>query len=154
MVVAPGAPDGVTTQPNPDGNGSVLVGVPISSSSETVTVTDLKDMVSAPSSDEVIVRDSNGRVAPNNTPAATGMIIQVVDRNGNVVDQSTVVVPGDVLGTGELGVSQLVAMANDLVGIRKLTGVYALAGDLTGDGAITLSDVVAAAKMYVDHVLH
>ncbi|MBD5560783.1 MAG: hypothetical protein HDQ87_10615 [Clostridia bacterium] len=53
----------------------------------------------------------------------------------------TVVNKGDVTGSGQLNITQLVRMAEALTDRRQLTGVYALAGDITGNGEIDLMDL-------------
>lgn len=53
----------------------------------------------------------------------------------------SVVIKGDVMGTGLLNISQLVRMAEDLTDRRKLTGLYELAGDINGNGEVDIVDL-------------
>lgn len=61
-----------------------------------------------------------------------------------------VVNKGDVLGTGTLTVAQMVRMAASITNRRPLTGVYALAGDISGDGVVDVLDLVYLAKWLRD----
>lgn len=122
--------------------------MPISDSTETTDVAALTTWVSAPEGASVQVLDADGRPAPATDPVATGMIIEVVSEDGTVLQSTTVVVKGDVTGSGEMNLTQLVRMAQGFTGADPLTGVYEDAADLNGDGQVTLTDLVLEARMY------
>lgn len=98
----------------------------------------------------VEILDAQHEVAAPEAPLATGMTATLV-RNADhaVLDEAPIVVQGDVLGTGEINIAQLVAMARDLNGTQALTGLYLQAGDLDTDGHITIVDLVKEAHMLI-----
>lgn len=64
--------------------------------------------------------------------------------------QSTpIVVLGDVLGTGQIGLSQLIRLAQALSGLKELVGTFLQAGDLNGNGSIDISDLTMLAVYFV-----
>ena len=89
-------------------------------------------------------------MAPVTEPISTGQIIEVKDSTGRVVSETTIIVPGDVLGTGNLNIAQLVRLASACTGERPLTGVYRAAGDFGSNGRVDISDVVREARMIAD----
>lgn len=89
---------------------------------------------------------SDGNVASQDALTATDMSVQVRDEAGNALADYPVVVTGDVMGSGVLSVSQLTRIAGELNGTVDLEGPYLLAADWTGDGAPTITDLVAIAK--------
>lgn len=92
------------------------------------------------------VVDSQGYEQPYGAPLATGDSVVWYDAAGNR-RTTELVVKGDVLGTGILGISQLVRLAQALNGSRPLQGVYRIAGDLNGNGGIDIGDLVAEAQL-------
>lgn len=79
-------------------------------------------------------------------PIATGDRILLTDPEKQT-ETVTVVVRGDVLGTGELNIAQLTALARDLTGQGKLDGPYALAADLNGSGSPDIADLTLEARL-------
>lgn len=77
----------------------------------------------------------------------TGDAIMCTGYRLELVKDATVIMTGDVLGTGVMNIAQIVAMARDLNGVQKLQGVYAIAGDFNHNGAIDISDLVAEAHI-------
>lgn len=75
------------------------------------------------------------------TPVVTGMIAQGPGR------VTPIVVIGDVLGTGKIGLSQLIRLAQAFTGDNPLTGLYLLAGDLNQNGKIDLGDLTMLATL-------
>lgn len=79
---------------------------------------------------------------------ATGSRVQMSLENGTDSSSAIFVVRGDVLGTGTMSLTQLVRMADAFRGTQPLEGPYLAAGDLNGDGQITISDLVLEVSMY------
>lgn len=77
---------------------------------------------------------------------ATGDVLQFVS-DGEVLAEATVIVDGDVLGTGVMSLSQLVRMAQALSGTQPLEDAYLCAADFTESGTVTLSDLVREAAL-------
>lgn len=65
-----------------------------------------------------------------------------------VAAQATVVVAGDVIGSGIMSLAQLVRLAGALSGTgAELTGPYLAAADLDGSGILSLSDLVRESEL-------
>ena len=79
----------------------------------------------------------------DSTIAATGMVVHSPGM------EPTIVVQGDVLGTGQLGISQLVRLALGLIGTKPLTGAYLSAGDLNENGKLDLTDLTLMASLLI-----
>lgn len=99
----------------------------------------------------------NPQGAPQNASVivGTGCMARLVNTSdGRVLDQVTIVVSGDVLGTGQLTLSQVVAMAEAYRNPDggRLTGAHLLAGDFYSTGGIALSDLVTEAQLYRESV--
>lgn len=90
------------------------------------------------------VTDSKGGAVGPDDPVATGMKVTPDGQDGGGKDL-LVIVRGDVLGTGSLSLSQLVTLCRAYTGEHDL-GEYRPAGDWSGDGEISLTDVVMAAQ--------
>lgn len=94
------------------------------------------------------MQDGDGELSAESV-VYTGSRLQLRnDTSQETADTVTIIVTGDVLGTGVLSLSQLVRMAQALDGSRPLQGVFLKAGDFTGDGNITLTDLVREAQLY------
>lgn len=98
----------------------------------------------------IIPFDANGEViepdAQKKRVQATGQHMLVLDAQTNeLVALQDVVTKGDVTGSGQLGVSQLVRLARAMRGTQPLIGLYGRAGDLNGNGRIDLSDLICLA---------
>lgn len=94
----------------------------------------------------VIQHTGSSLRAADSTVLGTGDIV-TFNRDGMFQDEAVIVIRGDVLGSGVMGLSQLVRLAAALTGSKPLEGAYLEAGDLDGSGAINLSDVVMMAQM-------
>lgn len=86
--------------------------------------------------------DDEGRPLGTDETVATGFEARFGEEN-----TATVVVTGDVCGTGKMSLSQLVMLSQALGGRTELEGPYLAAGDHNGSGSIDLSDLVAEARM-------
>lgn len=70
------------------------------------------------------------------------------DATGAIIDFAAIIVKGDVLGIGDITISQLVREARAFRGTDPLTGVFLRAGDIYENGVISLNDLVAHAKLF------
>lgn len=86
--------------------------------------------------------DASGRVMSGDEVLATGCAMRVRDR-GSVIWEASVVIPGDVIGSGVAGVSQIVCAAKTLAGTNTLTGPYLEAANVTESGKFGVGDIVA-----------
>lgn len=75
----------------------------------------------------------------------TGALVQLYE-DDRIVDTAVVVLPGDVLGTGEIDAAQLAALKAAAADPARLEGAYFLAADLDGSGAIDDKDVAILAE--------
>lgn len=146
---APDLPPSLQVIENPDGTGgSILRGGEIGTLWDATTVEKLTTWINDPEKGTVRVLDMNGRIVPSDRQIATGMIVQVLSSDGTVVQESTIVVEGDVLGTGEMGLTQLVRMAAAFTDQDPLEGPYAEAADLDGQPGVSLTDIVKLAQKF------
>lgn len=103
----------------------------------------------ATADDAVFTDAKTGEEAPADTPAATGLAAKWTGDDGTQCSASLVVM-GDVLGTGTISLSQLTRLAGALYGGAELPAVYALAGCVSGGDALSLTDLVTEAQIYTD----
>lgn len=126
--------------------GPILTGIEIGSPAGCTTVADVKDMFSVPAGDTLDVLNGNKEPMDADSPIGTGDQIVLTSADG-MSSAVTVVIPGDVLGTGRISLSQLVRMVAAFTGENPLSGVYSVAADLSGDGALNLADIVTEAQL-------
>ncbi len=79
----------------------------------------------------------------------TSCRVQLVDFEGRVLDEVTVVIRGDVTGSGTITPTDYARVAGAYMGTYTLTGVYLLAADVTGSGSITPTDYSRIAGHYL-----
>ena len=111
-----------------------------------MTVAEVKEMYAA-NGGSIVIETAGGRELKDGEKIATGSVIILKDKDGNKVEEITVVVKGDVRGDGVMGLGQLVAAAQAVNGKAPLTGAYLAAGDINGDGTIGLGDLVGMAAL-------
>lgn len=141
---------------NPD--GSILTGIPIGGTEgtganqtltpETTTVESVKSWINVSEDAQVEIVTPGGTVVSDSHPIGTGMIIEVIE-DGEVTQATTVIVKGDVLGTGVMNIAQVVRLAQDLNGLDPLEGVYKQAGIFGSGDTITIADIVQSARLLV-----
>lgn len=134
---------------NPDGTGSVLLGVPIGTAAKPVTVTDLLKSISVPTNANAAVLSADGEVLADDASVGTGCFVEVRSADQAIMTIA-VVVRGDVLGTGVLNITQVVRLARAINGEAPLEGVYLEAALLTGGSNVNIADLVTLAKMLLD----
>lgn len=89
-----------------------------------------------------------GIVKTAQSTVATGDILRFRPPRPQRQSVLVTVVDGDVTGSGELGVTQLVRIAAAFNGTDPLEGPYLMAGDFSGSGSIQLSDIVREAELW------
>lgn len=115
------------------------------------TAGELKDMFDAKEG-SVIVTNAAGVELAADDEIRTGTMVVLKDGktdSAKVVETFTVVVKGDVTGSGTANAGQIVAIGRAVVGTQPLKGAYALAGDLNNSGKIDAGDIVAIGRMVV-----
>lgn len=98
----------------------------------------------------VLAAADGSSLTPGSEPIGTGMQISAVDPStGDVAETITVVVRHDVMGTGVMSLTQVVATAEAYTGTRVLTEAQLMAVDSDGNGRLTLTDLVQETIAYV-----
>ncbi|MBD5558737.1 MAG: hypothetical protein HDQ87_00010 [Clostridia bacterium] len=113
-------------------------------------VTDVQNVtrrIDCPPETQLTVLTRDGSEASAIAPAATGMQLELRSSTGVVLESAAVVVKGDVLGTGRMAITQLVAMARALTGVSPLDGPYLAAADWNGSGQLDMADLVREARL-------
>lgn len=149
----PGSPIDFEIAENPTVGGDALEGIAIDTSTGTTpTIADLRTYSNLPAGSEMVVTTPDGASVAWDTPVSTGQIVTVRNEAGDIISQSTVVVKGDVLGTGHINLSQVVRLAAAFRGTDPLSGAFLAAGQWTDTGStgISLSDMVNEAQIYND----
>lgn len=102
------------------------------------------------------VRDKDGNLLRNAddriTTGSTVTLLLTNEQGANGVpvpaDELTIVIQGDVQGTGRMTIGQLVSMANYLVGEKDLpAGPVREATDINGNGKCDIGDLTMAARL-------
>lgn len=105
----------------------------------TMRAQDITWEVDVPDSDDVHVTVAGQRLGDKDV-ISTGALVELYDGD-KVIDTAVVVIPGDVLGTGEVDSAQITALQRALTDPAALQGAFFLAGDLDGNGKIEQADV-------------
>ena len=148
-VIPEPVPDGpltVSFAPNAAAGITILTGIPISSGADVHTEAALRASLHVPDGVTLSVLQADGASLPEDAPLATGCVLRSQNTAGDVFE-ATIVVSGDVIGSGRMSIAQVVRIAQSLNGSRPLTGVYAIAGDFNGSGEIDITDVVREARL-------
>lgn len=95
----------------------------------------------------ISLTDSKGNYKnSNSTKLGTGYIINFI-KDGVKSISFTLIVKGDLTGTGTLTSRDISCMSNYLLGKSSLEGVYLKAADINGDGEVTAIDLLMMYKM-------
>lgn len=141
--ITPSAHSGLTVTPTD--NGARITGLALSSAGH-LTVGGLKSRLLTLDGLSLDVVTADGKPADDNAPAATGQVVRALDADGRQAAAATVLVGGDVTGTGRLSIGQLVRLAAGCTGARPLAGVYMEAGDLNANGKLDIGDLAQMAE--------
>lgn len=150
LVPSPSSPVPVQITQMAGVSGTVVTGVPISTNRNLYEVAAFPSYVTVPQGCTVEIVTPELQPVPQSDPISTGQIVRVLDRDGVILSRATIIVSGDVLGTGELNIAQLVRLAQACTGERPLSGAYLAAGDFQHNNRIDISDVVREANMIVN----
>ena len=126
-------------------HGSILTGVQIGRGGSFTSVAAVAGAFDVPDGASVEIT-AEGSVCDPVSPIATGDLVLLCGTDGRV-QEVTVVISGDVLGTGLLDISQVVRMARSLSGAAPLEGPYLTAGCLVGGDTVSIADLVRLAQM-------
>ena len=95
---------------------------------------------------EINILDSSGEIMCDNQTIKTGCILQYKEDN-KVLNTSSIVVKGDIDGTGTIDVLDMEAIQKSILGIGdKLSGAYKEAASLSGGEDITVLDMEVIQK--------
>lgn len=122
----------------------VLIGLTAGSERTACTVGDVLDQIVVPEGGAARIT-RNGADLPASDFVATGDIVAF---DPSAAQAWTIIVRGDVLGTGILDLPQIIRMAQAINGIDPLTGYFAAAADFNGDGSCDLTDLVQESRLY------
>lgn len=108
------------------------------------SVGDLRSQLTVPPETAMEILDRDGNVLADDARLATGQIVRLTE-NGREADRLTVVVAGDVIGSGTVGIAQLVRLAAACAGGSPLAGACERAADLNANGRVDIGDLAALA---------
>ena len=72
----------------------------------------------------------------------TGAKVQIINCQGQVLDELTCVVTGDTNGDGSISITDLLQVKAVILGKGGLDGAYAVAADTNKDGVISITDFI------------
>ncbi len=90
--------------------------------------------------DYFTVVDKNGDKLAGNSPVGTGSSIRVLDKDGNTLNEYTVIVPTDIDGNGKTTAADARLALRASAKIDTIDGIYAVAADANNDKKITAMD--------------
>lgn len=95
---------------------------------------------------KIIVRDAGGKQLGNDKVIGSGCSINLL-KDGTVVDRAVVLIKGDADGDGQIDVMDMEAVQKNLLGMKKLGGIYQKAALVTGDETeLSILDMEAIQK--------
>lgn len=131
-----------------DGGSSYATGIPAGTKDSFVSVGSLISALKLPEGASAVVRNANGVEQVSDAPLATGFVVDITGAD-DLPGRLTVVVTGDVLGTGTISLSQVIAVAKALTGQAPLTGPYFMAADFDRSGKIDITDLIREVQLLV-----
>jgi hypothetical protein len=136
------------------GVGKVLTGIEAGSGKNAAALKEMFDIDDLPSGWEFVILNKDEE--PIGTGLiTTGSIIRILDDEGKTVDQVTVVIMGDVTGTGSTNVGDIIALKNHILSgfgqgpaTDALTGAFYQAANLSAPFAqLHVGDLTALLNM-------
>lgn len=101
----------------------------------------------------VAVVDAKGDAIAADQPVGTGTTVQLLDDQGNVLDEIVVVIKGDTKGTGIVDAGSCIATRNSILDVMAgntgLSGAFVKAADINGDGTVDTGDCIKTRNMIV-----
>ena len=157
LTITEGTPQAPAITPGPGSTitveNGVATGVTVSKTGTTVEDFLGQLNMTVPAGYSLRVVGSDDQVLASDAIVYTGCVLQLInDADGSVADRATIIVAGDVLGTGIIAINQVVRMAQDLNGTRALEGIFQQAGDFNGSGSIDIADLVREAQILAEPV--
>lgn len=133
-----------------DEEASYLIRIPIEiTRKQPATAKALLDWVEVPEGMHLEITDVGGKPLGLDDRVATAhRFAAVSDKDGSTAQTGLIVVAGDILGTGTINMTQLVRMARVYTGLDELESPFAHAASLSGEGDVSLSDLVIEANAY------
>ena len=101
--------------------------------------TNVKSILAQFKNTGAVVYDKNGKQMSNEAICGTGCVVKLVV-NGNTVDSLTIVVKGDVDGSGAVDSTDYIRVKAMFLGNYSLKNEYFVAGDADGSGNIDSTD--------------
>ena len=116
--------------------------------SKIASGTTVEQLLAGVNEESVRIVNANGETVTEGL-IGTGMKVQLLV-NGEVMDELTVVVTGDINGDGKATGTDFIQLKAVLLGKTILTGAAAKAADINGDGKITGTDFIQVKAVLLD----
>ena len=92
---------------------------------------------------------ASGAPVPETSVVGTGMRLVITDSAGETVGSAQIVIRGDCDGDGKCGLSDLLRIRKQIVGLEKYGGAQLMGLDANADGSVGLADLLAFRKHIV-----
>lgn len=92
---------------------------------------------------------ASGAPVSGKTVVGTGTRLVITDSAGEVVGSAQIVIRGDCDGDGKCGLSDLLRIRKQIVGLEKYGGAQLMGLDANADGSVGLADLLAFRKHIV-----
>ena len=98
------------------------------------------DILKSVKNEKVEIVDKDGKTVSGDALVGTGAKIQVINKDGNIVNEYTVIVPTDIDGNGKTTAADARLALRASAKIDTIDGIYAIAADSNNDSKITAMD--------------
>jgi len=105
-----------------------------------VNETTVDNILSLFNNSENIYISKNGNVITGNTFVGTGCVVYCVNADGEICDQKTIIVKGDINGDGLIKASDYMQTKQAILNPDLMTDAKLKAADINGDGLIKATD--------------
>lgn len=139
----PSEPENPTDDPTSDKLDIKNESVKVDEDSKISTIganNTVENISSAIGNEKFAIVDKNGNMLDGETLVGTGAKIQLLDNDGNILNEYTVVVPSDVDGNGKTTAADARMVLRSSAKLDNLDGVYATAANINKDDKITAAD--------------